>query len=344
MAIEVSEENQGGIRRMRVRGDRTAAFTELGRRLGGPIRHTLEVLPAARRLTALLDTDPGQRQFRAVLDASRQAFPTEWGELAAMAAGAGIPAEQLTLFNLRGDLGEAPAGRSGCSDLSWRGSRLLMGHNEDGNRHYQDLWLLLTLEIEDDPIHSCFWYPGFLPANAFTYTETGLVWTVDNLPAPHPTKAPGRHFVARGLQRRATSAREARAYLMAHDSAGAFAYNVGDASGELFTAEVGAGQRGIADATSESPLIWHTNHGRYMPDPPRPTGGTSLERGRILADLARPDEEPDTDWLLRVLATPPPGGVFASGESVTLVTLAADLRARRVVLKPRGEAPVTVLG
>ena len=74
-------------------------------------------------------------------------FPEVWAELAAFAAGAAVPFEDLALLNVRGDLGPV-AGGIGCSDLAWRRERSVIGHNEDGAPENVGQCALLTLALD----------------------------------------------------------------------------------------------------------------------------------------------------------------------------------------------------
>ena len=132
---------------------------------------------------------PGRELLAAVRRATAESFAAEWAELAAFAAGAGVPADDLVLLNLRGDLGPVDGG-VGCSDLGWRRDRSVIAHNEDGALEDVGRCALLTMTGTGRPPVTAFWYPGFLPANAFALTGDGLVWTVDHLPVASPGPGP----------------------------------------------------------------------------------------------------------------------------------------------------------
>jgi hypothetical protein len=95
------------------------------------------------------------------------------------------------------------------------------------------------------------------------------------------------------------------------------------------------------------PLLWHTNHGRYLSGAEPETDGTSAARGQTLDALGVPSEDPEPSWFLDVLTSPPPGGVRSDpgpdGRGLTtLCTLVADLTAGEAVIAPRGEPPVAI--
>ena len=236
----------------------------------------------------------------------------------------------------------------GCSDLAWRRDRSVVAHNEDGALTDVGRCGLLTLTGNGRPPVTAFWYPGFLPANAFALTGDGLVWTVDHLPVASPGDGAGRHFTGRGLQRSARSVDQVISYLRTHPSAGGFAYTIGDRAGRVVNAEAAAGRLAAVEAgPGPGPLLWHTNHGRYLPGADPEADGTSAARGETLDVLGVPATDPGPSWFLDVLTSPPPGGVRSDtgpdGHGLTtLCTLVADLTAGEAVIAARGEPPVAI--
>jgi Acyl-coenzyme A:6-aminopenicillanic acid acyl-transferase len=174
------------------------------------------------------------------------------------------------------------------------------------------------------------------------------VWTIDHLPVASPGDGAARHFVRRGLQRSARTLDAAVDYLKTHPSAGGFAYTIGDRAGRIVNVEALAGRHAAVEAGPPSdPLLWHTNHGRYLPGADPSPEGTSLTRGHTLSALAIPAQDPDPAWFLRILAdTPLPHGVRrdrAPGDpAITLCTFIADLTAGQAVIAARDEQPVTI--
>jgi hypothetical protein len=228
-----------------------------------------------------------------------------------------VPFGDLALLNLRGDLGLVDGG-IGCSDLAWRRGRSVIAHNEDGAPEDVGRYALLTLASGVRPPVTAFWYPGFLPANAFAVTGDGLVWTIDHLPVASPGHGAGRHFVGRGLQRSARTVEAAVDYLRSQPSAGGFAYTIGDRAGRVVSVEAAAGCHAFVEAgPGLVPLLWHTNHGRYVPGAEPPADGTSVARGQTLGALGIPAGDPDPSWFLRALTNPPPDGVRADPAPAT---------------------------
>jgi hypothetical protein len=150
------------------------------------------------------------------------------------------------------------------------------------------------------PAVTAFWYPGFLPANAFTVT------------------------------------------------AGGFAYTVGDRAGRIVNVEALAGRHATVEAgLPEGPLLWHTNHGRYLPGADPSPEGTTMARGQTLSELPVPEQDPGPAWFLRILAGAPlPHGVRRDHEdgdpAITLCTFVADLTAGEAVIAARDEQAVAI--
>jgi hypothetical protein len=141
---------------------------------------------------------------------------------------------------------------------------------------------------------------------------------------------------------------EAVDYLKTHPSAGGFAYTIGDETGQIVNVEAMAGRHAAVEPGAESgPLLWHTNHGRYLPGAEPAPEGTSVARGQTLGALAVPEQDPDPAWFLRVLADDPlPVGVRRDHEggdqAITLCTFIADLTAGVAVFAARDEQPVAI--
>lgn len=326
----------GGIRWIVASGPADEVFGQLGELA----RDEIGVIASddeATRLRRHADAHP--ELLTAVTQASAAACPQAWAELAAMADGAGQPAETLALLNCRGDLAAVASGGAGenCSDLAWHGTRSFIAHNEDEPVSYLGKCALLTLHLDGQQPVTAYWVPGFLPANAFSIAgEPGavVVISVDHLTVSVPARAPGRAFVARELQRRATSVATAIEFLETHPSAGGFSYTIGDRTGRVVIAEAAAGKCALAEV---SDLAWHTNHGRLNDAADSSTRGTSVKRGEIL-DALEPPEEPDHDWFLDALATVranPAGAMIAA----TLCTFVAELTTAQIVICDRDASP-----
>jgi len=347
MTVSLDEHRLGGLRLIVLRGPDREAFGALGEHMRPDLAELTRDWPLLSRLRAHVSDPPGRDRLAAVQRASAQQFPAVWAELAAFAAGAAVPFDDLILLNVRGDLGPVEGG-TGCSDLAWRRERSIIGHNEDGVAANIGHCALLTLALDGLPVVTAFWYPGFVPSNAFWLTGDGLVCTIDHIPVAVPGDGAGRHFVGRGLQRSVRTVGAAVDYLRTHPSAGGFGYMLGDRTGRVVNVEAMAGKHAIVEVGGDSgPLLWHTNHGRYLPGAEASPGGNSVARGQILGALDMPAEDPAPAWFLSILASRAlPDGVRCDPSpgqpATTLCTLVADLTAGQAVLVNRGEPPVAI--
>lgn len=338
MRARVTEGQLGGARWLGVAGERDEAFRALGAAAAAEINGVLAEIPELTDLQRRTATPAGSDAFEAVMTATREGHSTQLAEVRALAAGAGADPELAVLANLRGDLGTGDG--TGCSDLGWRRRRSYVAHNEDGANALRDRFMFLSLAVDGEPPIFVAWYPGFVPANSFVVTGHGLVWGIDHLTVHRPRPTPGRHFVARALQG-CTSIDAAAAYLADHPSAGGFAYTIGEfGTGRVATVESAAGRHAVAYADpDDQPLLWHTNHVKYVDAAGVGTSENSEARGRVLDGLKPPADEPDAAWFLEVLSgAPVPHGVHRPYDpdqgGMTLATMVADLTAREVSVLP----------
>ena len=219
MNVSLDEHRLGRLRWIVLRGPDREAFRALGEHTRDEIGALTRTWPLLGRLREHVSSPPGSDRLATVRQASSLGFPEVWAELAAFAAGAAVPFEDLTLLNFRGDIGQVVGG-IGCSDLAWRRERSVIAHNEDGVPENVGQCALLTLALDGLPTVTAFWYPGFLPSNAFAVTGDGLVWSIDHLPVVSPGDGAARHFVGRGLQRSARTVDEVVDYLRTNPSVG----------------------------------------------------------------------------------------------------------------------------
>ncbi|WP_329052199.1 C45 family peptidase [Amycolatopsis sp. NBC_01488] len=331
MVATVREHRIGDVRWTVVRGPREAAFRALGSYAAADIRTVLAGLPSWP-VSARAGRSPVL--FRAIESASQVEHPDAYAELTALAAGAGVPFDDLLLANLRGDLGADDG--TGCTDLAWAGAPSLLGHNEDGAPAFDGIGRLLTLLIDGEPGVCVWWYPGFLPSNTFTLTTHGLVWGIDSVSVVTPSPCAGRHFVARTAQR-ASSLAEAVSVLRRFSSAGGFAYTMGQVGSPAVTVVEKAGHE-TAVLTVASGLSWHTNHFRQLPPTLDTASEESLARAEVCAHLTA--TSPDARWLVSALTTGVHRNAADGDDLMTLSTLVTDLDAGEVTLVPRGGAPL----
>ncbi|WP_074259547.1 C45 family autoproteolytic acyltransferase/hydolase [Agromyces cerinus] len=339
-----------------VTGDRETVFRELGAHFAERIRDIRSHADAqwSALMTRVEQEVVGER-MRRIEASTRRLCPVESRELDLLAEGAGVPAFDLWVYNLRGDLGRDG---TGCSDVSLATSdALVVGHNEDGAGDSADDVCLVTLVIEGDPSMTVVWYPGFLPANSFVATEAGTVWGLDHLPVVEPDEnGAGRHFVARHAQR-SRSGREAIERVRSVPCAGGFSFNIGDReTGRAVMIENAAGMVVTTDASADAPCLWHTNHLRFVGEPGpglQPAAGDeslveSRTRGERLSgqlderQAGRQGAVLDAESVFAALRS---DGVLNRSTGLwTFTTTVADLANDRIIVQGRGEPTTLGLG
>jgi hypothetical protein len=339
MTARLSDRRLGNLRWLVVAGNRVEAFHALGAHMSTKIAAVLSDVPNFAAMERYAATSAGNAHVTEISRLTAEAYSEQVAELRAMADGAGVSFEQLLLLNLRGDLGDLAAG--GCTDLIWRGRRTVLAHNEDGARALADHCALLSLHLDEEPAVTAWWYPGFLPSNAFVLTSRDLAWGINHLPVSGPAPAPGRHFLARELQKSANLS-VALNFLRGHPTAGGFTYNFAESpTGLGATVEAAYGQSAESHVKSGQG-IWHTNHTRYLAvDTDPAVTVSSRQRAHVLERLDMNGETPSLDWFCSLLTQPPPLGVRQESMSVTLCSFIADLSAGELVVIPRGNPPVT---
>ncbi len=346
----VHRQRLGSIPWLVVKGERTEAFCLLGKEAAKDIRRTLtDNSEMIEKYQSNAASTHAKNRLQKVREQSRIHYPEYWKELEAMAEGADVSLDELLLFNLHGDIKRLS--EEACTDVSFMAdeSRAIFAHNEDGEREFLDHSGLLTLILEGEPFVTGWWLPGFLPSNTFGVNEYGLVWGIDHIPVVVPFEAPGRCFVARGIQRCRTLT-QVTSYFSNHPSAGGFAYNVGQIDSDhpaVAQVEAAAGKHSVVTLeASPSKLLWHTNHLRILSSQlDRPTKN-SLVRGEIASKWTAPPAQQPIDWCIENLARAPiPRGVHEEGRrddpsaSVTLATFIVDLMEGTAILVPfHGEA------
>jgi hypothetical protein len=344
LPVDVSERRLGRTPWIVARGRREEVFRALGERCGERIRAVIREIPDLPAMRGRMASHAARDQFIAIREASCRHFPVIWIELEALADGAQVSLENLILLNLRGDLG-VPVD-AGCSDLAWSdGRKAFIAHNEDDFPVVGPQCVVLTLLLDQEPVTTTWWCPGFLPGNTWSINQHGLIFTVDHLNIIETSALPARGFVARGLHS-ARSTDEAIAWLAAHPTAGGFAYTIGlFGDPRLVAVETGNGHMSTQNLSCDATVHWHTNHLRYMDLTLNAPKKESVARGDRLAGLEH-DPDVGVDWLLSVLTSPSPRGVHRSAtggdDLATHISMVADLTNKTLTIATPSDARLTV--
>ncbi|MGF6922973.1 C45 family autoproteolytic acyltransferase/hydolase [Paraburkholderia sp. 40] len=140
----------------------------------------------------------GHAFVRDLRQAAESAFPDHVAEIEGMAAGMGWSAEDVFLWNCRGELiHNAP---DGCTTLAARSqNERLIAHNEDGDPYLRDQCELVDIRPTGKPGFVSFYYPGSLPGHTFAVSRAGLVQAINNLRIRKPAVGVPRMVLTRAV-------------------------------------------------------------------------------------------------------------------------------------------------
>ena len=140
----------------------------------------------------------GAAFVQALRDAARAHFPALLSELEGMAAGLGWSAEDVLLWNCRGELIHNAS--DGCTTLAAvEHDTRFIAHNEDGDPFLHARCALVDVRPVGKPGFVSFYYPGSLPGRTFAANRAGLVQTINNLRIRFPAAGVPRMIVARAV-------------------------------------------------------------------------------------------------------------------------------------------------
>ncbi|SOF01131.1 Acyl-coenzyme A:6-aminopenicillanic acid acyl-transferase [Burkholderia sp. OK233] len=239
--------------------------------------------PAVRRWHG----DPFVQQLRGAAQAH---FPALLVELDGMAAGLGWSAEDLFLWNCRGELiHNAP---DGCTTLAAvAGHARFIAHNEDGDPFLRERCSLVEVQPAGKRGFVSFYYPGSLPGHTFAANRAGLVQAINNLRIRVPTAGVPRMILSRAVLD-AASLDEALHILRDPPAASGFHHMLGCAGDERLLSVEASAQR--CSVQTVSAFAGHANHLIHP--------GCEAE-AQIVTDSSR-DRQARVEHLLPRLASP----------------------------------------
>lgn len=232
----------------------------------------------------------GEPFVQRLREAAQAHFPALLVELDGMAAGLGWSAEDIFLWNCRGELiHNAP---DGCTTLAAvDGNARFIAHNEDGDAFLRERCALVEVQAAGKPGFVSFYYPGSLPGHTFAANRAGLVQAINNLRIRVPATGVPRMILARAVLD-AGSLDEAQLILRGTPAASGFHHTLGCAGdGRLLSVEASA-QR--CSVQTVSTIAGHANHLIHP--------GCEAE-AQIVTDSSR-DRQARVDHLLTTLAGP----------------------------------------
>jgi len=183
----------------------------------------------------------GHAYLRALAGHAQEALPALWEEFEGLAEGLRMPADDLLLWNCRGDLLHKTS--DGCTSVALRapdGVRWI-AHNEDGDPYLYGRCHVVDVQPDDAPGYVSFYYPGSLPGHTFAANRAGLAQTINNLRTRARRAGVPRMFLARAVLDCDTL--DQAVELLAHmPRAGAFHHTLGAAGDDrLFSIEATPG-------------------------------------------------------------------------------------------------------
>lgn len=237
------------------RGDDFAVGQAIGRRGGQATRDAAFHTAQFQALKPWLGSD----RLAALKAATARAFPRHLRELEGIAHGAGLPLDEIFLWNCRGDLRDLDPGLddSGCTTVLLPGDPAVIGHNEDGGADLAGLCFLCDVEPQAGPGFTAFCYPGMLPGHAFGVNRLGLVQTINNIRPHDLAVGVPRHVISRAVLD-CRDLDEAVAILQRNDRAAGFHHALGQA-GDPRLLSVEAPASGCTVIEVQGPLA-HANH------------------------------------------------------------------------------------
>ncbi|WP_175921376.1 C45 family autoproteolytic acyltransferase/hydolase [Burkholderia latens] len=189
--------------------------------------------------------------------AALAAYPELVAELDGIAAGVGWPADDIFLWNCRGELiHNAP---DGCTTLAARGAdgTRWIAHNEDGDPYLRERCLLVDVRPHGKPGFISFYYPGSLPGHTFAANHAGVAQAINNLRIRTLAAGVPRMILARAVLD-ATSLDAAADVLRTHARASGFHHTLG-ATGDrrLLSIEASVARCSVLDVAR---VVGHANH------------------------------------------------------------------------------------
>jgi hypothetical protein len=231
--------------------------------------------------------DPFVQQLR---EAAQAHCPALLVEVDGMAAGLDWSAEDIFLWNCRGELiHNAP---DGCTTLAAvAGNARFIAHNEDGDPFLRERCALVEVQPAGKPGFVSFYYPGSLPGHTFAATHAGLVQAINNLRIRVPAAGVPRMILARAVLD-AASLHEALHILRDMPAASGFHHTLGCAGDERLLSIEASAQRCSVQTVSTS-----AGHANHLIHP-----GCKAE-AQIVTDSSR-DRQARVEHLLTTLASP----------------------------------------
>lgn len=248
--------------------------------------------------------------------AARKHAPSAFEELRGWADGSGLPLNDMLILNLKaefaalrdGATGQEPApaprpscspkGQPGCSTIALHhGNNMLLAHNEDGDKAYEQRMFMLRVHPRGKPSYLCASYPGILPGNAPWVNDRGIIMTTNFIYTKEVRLGVGRYFLDR-LAMEAKTLDEALDTCRHPERAYAFHHVLASVNDRrILSLEVTPTRHQQKEISAE--LFIHTNHlvldelAAEAQDPDY-VGASSMTRWNVLSKWKDSIAKPDT--------------------------------------------------
>jgi hypothetical protein len=171
---------------------------EIGRQLGELARPMFDAYMQQSAAWRDVQAWRGNAFVKQLRDAARAHCPDQIAELDGMAAGLGWRAEDIFLWNCRGELVHNTP--DGCTTFAAvRSGDTLIAHNEDGDPFLLGQGWLVDVQPKGKPGFISFYYPGSLPGHTFAANRAGLAQAINNLRIRQPMTGVPRMILARAV-------------------------------------------------------------------------------------------------------------------------------------------------
>lgn len=229
---------------------------DIGYGLGMLARPSMDAYMAQSSAWRAVSQWRGHAFVQSLRQAAEAMFPDHVAELDGMAAGLGWTAEDVFLWNCRGELiHNAP---DGCTTLAaLTNDARFIAHNEDGDPYLRDKCSLVDVRPSGKPGFISFYYPGSLPGHTFAVNRAGLVQAINNIRIRQPAIGVPRMILTRAVMD-AASIDTALNLLSSVPRASGFHHTIGCVGDErLFSVEATVKRCSILEVTR---LSGHANH------------------------------------------------------------------------------------
>ena len=276
------------------------APAETGRRLGELARPLFDAYMQQSAAWRAVSAWRGHAFVQQLRDAALAHYPEVVAELDGMAEGLGWPAEDIFLWNCRGELiHNSP---DGCTTFgaTARGETLI-AHNEDGDPFLRGKGLIVDLQPDGKPGFISFYYPGSLPGHTFAANRAGLVQAINNLRIRHPAAGVPRMILARAVLD-ARTLDEALHRLQAAPRASGFHHTLGAMGDErVMSVEATAKRCSVEHIATASGHANHMIHTGCEDEAQIVTDSSRDRQARVEALLERQSAHIDGDALVHML-------------------------------------------